>query len=82
MVDEDDLNSNTNEIANNDEFDSDKEDPGSPKVKPKTTEAKKVTNKGLGFWLKQLQSEEEVFKSNLSTVANIDTDESLDGNDR
>ena len=40
-----------------------------------------MTGKGLGFWLKQLQSEEEVFQSNLSTVANIDTDESLDGND-
>ena len=37
--------------------------------------------RGLGFWLKQLKSDTEASQSNLSTVANIDTDESLDGAD-
>ena len=39
------------------------------------------TTRGLGFWLKQLKSDTEASQSNLSTVANIDTDESLDGAD-
>ena len=83
LVDNDDFNETTNEVANNDEIDSDQEDPGSPKhVNPsKLQEVKNLpAAKGLGFWLKQLQqSENEASQSNLSTVANVDPNESLDG---
>ena len=49
VVDEEDLNINTNEIVNNEEFDSDKEDPGSPKVKPKANEVRFLHRKNYRY---------------------------------